>query len=66
MAIAEKAEQFRAARGVLEGKCATHGCWHRSARGFLYCICCLYGRCQTIPTEARQMYLDAIEFVKEA
>ena len=34
-------------------KCEEYGYWHRRATGFLYCVCCLYGKCDTIPEENR-------------
>lgn len=34
-------------------KCMEYICWHVKAKGFIYCICCLHGRCVTIPEEQR-------------
>ncbi len=34
-------------------KCEDPTCWHFKAKGRIYCTCCLYGRCVTIPEEER-------------
>lgn len=34
-------------------KCEERGCWHYQQSGYIYCICCLHGRCQIIPEENR-------------
>ena len=34
-------------------KCEEALCWHVKSQGYIYCICCLYGRCFTIPEEER-------------
>ncbi len=34
-------------------KCVENGCWHKKAKGYIVCICCLHGRCYTILEEDR-------------
>lgn len=34
-------------------KCEEAPCWHIKGKDFIYCKCCLYGRCYEIPERNR-------------
>lgn len=43
---------------IEELKCVEEGCWHYRERGYIYCICCLHGKCETIPHEEEKQSLS--------
>lgn len=47
------------ARSIVGRKCAELACWHYSARGFIYCTCCLHGRCREMIIDAQIEYSQA-------
>ncbi len=53
------------AESIVESKCATEGCWHYSWGGHIYCVCCLYEKCNSMDLEARVEYQAAKKFLKE-
>lgn len=38
---------------LLESKCSELDCWHFTQRGYIYCGCCLHGRCSSFSKEQR-------------
>jgi len=40
-------------RIINEQKCEEAECWHFKAQEYIYCICCIHGRCRTILKEER-------------
>lgn len=44
---------------ISERMCLTEGCTHRSAKGYIYCVCCLYGECIKLPSSEVEKVLHA-------
>ena len=41
---------------IFERKCVEPECWHFRVQGYVYCSCCLHGKCSTFSLAQRDQY----------